>query len=270
MPGQRRYGMDHPHYDWSPVVTRKKLSWPGDARVALCVIVNLEHLEWSPPKNSFQTPSLYNRPLPDYRGYSHREYGHKSWHISRAGRPGEAWRQRHRGHGRPHSRELPYLVNHCLRRGCEIIGHGISVSQVISSKMSEEEERAYIRKSMTALEDATGSAPRGWLGPEYGESVRTPALLGEAGVDYLCDWANDEQPYLMKTPLGQLFALAVMLDMNDAFALSERGFPVHEYAEMVKDGFDTMYADAATSGRLLALNLHPWIMGQALPHFVPG
>ena len=31
---------------------------------------------------------------------------------------------------------------------------------------------------------------------------------------------------------------------------------------MVKDGFDTMYADAATSGRLLALNLHPWIMGQ--------
>ena len=262
MPGQRRFGMDHPHYDWSPVVTRKKLSWPGDARVALCLIVNLEHLEWTPPENSFQTPSLYNRPLPDYRGYSHREYGHRvgifrvldvlQKHGISATVAMDALT----------AQNYPYLVNHCLRRGCEIIGHGISVSQVISSKMSEDEERAYIRKSITALEDATGSAPRGWLGPEYGESARTPALLAEAGVDYLCDWANDEQPYLMKTPLGRLFALPVMLDMNDAFALSERGFPVHEYAEMVKDGFDTMYADAATSGRLLALNLHPWIMGQ--------
>ena len=66
----------------------------------------------------------------------------------------------------------------------------------------------------------------------------------------------------MKTPHGQLFALPVMLDMNDAFALRERGFPVHEYAEMLKDGFDAMYTDAVVSGRLLALNLHPWIMGQ--------
>ena len=88
----------------------------------------------------------------------------------------------------------PYLVDHCLRRGCEIIGHGISASRMITSRMSAEDEREYIHSSIEALTRATGSAPAGWLGPEYGESARTPQLLAEAGIRYVCDWANDEQP----------------------------------------------------------------------------
>jgi hypothetical protein len=41
-------GMDHEHYDWSPLNARRApLRWAGNARVALCVIVTLEHLEWS-------------------------------------------------------------------------------------------------------------------------------------------------------------------------------------------------------------------------------
>ena len=32
----------------------------------------------------------------------------------------------------------PYLVRHCLDRGCEIIGHGISVSRMITGNMSEQ------------------------------------------------------------------------------------------------------------------------------------
>ena len=56
MPAQRRLGMDHEHYDWSPLVNRAKLNWPGDARVAICVIVNLGHMEWSPPQGSLTPP----------------------------------------------------------------------------------------------------------------------------------------------------------------------------------------------------------------------
>ncbi len=262
MPAERRYGMDHQHYDWSPVVTREALQWPQGARVALCVIVNLEHLEWSPAEGSFQTATLYDRPLPDYRNYSHREYGHRVG-IFRVLDTLEK-------HGiRPTvamdaltAENYPYLVKHCLQRGCEIIGHGMSVSRMITSEMSEETERGYIRESIEALTHATGSAPRGWLGPEYGESVRTPQLLAEAGIGYVCDWANDEQPYAMKVPQGELYALPIMLDMDDVFALKERRFPVDDYAELLKEGFDTIYGDATDSGRLLVLNLHPWLIGQ--------
>src|SRR3982074_3807580 len=46
MPAKRAYGMDQDFYPWSPIVTRPVLRWPEGARVALAVIVNLEHWDW--------------------------------------------------------------------------------------------------------------------------------------------------------------------------------------------------------------------------------
>src|ERR1700674_4210059 len=49
MPAKRAYGMDQEFYPWSPIVTRPVLKWPDNARVALAVIVNLEHWDWEVP-----------------------------------------------------------------------------------------------------------------------------------------------------------------------------------------------------------------------------
>jgi len=49
MPAKRAYGMDQEFYSWSPIVTRPVLRWPDNARVALAVIVNLEHWDWEVP-----------------------------------------------------------------------------------------------------------------------------------------------------------------------------------------------------------------------------
>ena len=70
MPTERRPGMDHEHYDWSPIVTRPRLQWAGHARLALCAIVALEHMEWAPPPGSVRAPNLYShiavqRPIPE-------------------------------------------------------------------------------------------------------------------------------------------------------------------------------------------------------------
>ena len=266
MPAQRRFGMDHPHYDWSPITTRGVLRWPDNARVALCAIINLEHMEWLPPSGSYQPANLSGgsaaRPFPDYARLSHREYGHRVG-IFRVLDVLEK-------HGiRPTvaldaltAANYPYLVRHLLGRGCEIIGHGLSVSRMITSNMSETEERAYIKESITALTTATGSAPLGWLGPEYGESARTPQLLAEAGIEYVCDWANDEQPYPLKTPGGGLMALPIMFELDDVNALADRKVAVDRYAQMLKEGFDSLYQDGAQNGRLLVLHLHPWLIGQ--------
>ena len=266
MPGQRHYGMDHEYYDWSPIVKRRALTWPGDARVALCVIVNLEHLEWKPPQGSYQSPTLAGgwgrQAFPDYSRFSERQYGLRigifrvldvlAEHGIRATVAMDALT----------AENYPYLVDHCLDRGCEIIGHGISVNRMITSDMSEQEEKEYIQTSVQALKRATGSAPLGWLGPEQGESSRTPRLLAEAGFRYVCDWSNDEQPYLMQGPRGELVALPVMLSMDDVDVLWERRVPRDRYPKMLKEGFDTMYRDGARIRRLLVLNLHPWLIGQ--------
>ncbi len=266
MPAERRFGMDHDHYDWSPFTKRGVLRWPESARVAICVIVNLERFEWQAPEGSFQAASLSGgispRPFPDYMRLSHRDYGHRvgifrvldvlEKHGIKPTVAMDALTAEH----------YPYLVNYCLERGCEIIGHGISVSQMITSDMSEQQEREYIQNSVGTLKRTTGVAPAGWLGAEYGESARTPQLLSQEGIRYVCDWTNDEQPYLLKSPHGDLFALPIMLELDDVNALWDRHVAIGRYRDMLKEGFDTMYRDSSESGRLLTLNLHPWLIGQ--------
>ena len=254
--------MDHEHHEWSPISTRGKLSWPNNAKLALCVIVTLEHTEWEPPEGSFsadQAGGLGVRPFPDYARYSHRDYGHRVGIfrvldvLERLGIKPTVAMDSQTAEG------YPYLVKHCLDRGCEIIAHGVSGSQMISGHMSTEEEAGFIRSSLDAMKQATGSAPRGWFGTDYGESERTPVLLREAGIDYLCDWVNDEQPYPMA---NGLVALPTMLEMDDLFALSNRRVEIERYCQSLKDGFDVMYRDGAENGRLMTINLHPWLVGQ--------
>lgn len=266
MPAQRRVGMDHEHYEWSPMSTRGILRWPHDARVAVCVIVSLDHMEWEPPTDSFQAANLAGgtaiRPFPDYTRMSHREYGHRVGVF----RVLDALEH----HGIPPTvamdamtaENYPYLVRHCLDRGSEIMAHGISVSRMITSAMSQQQEQAYIEESIRTITTATGSPPKGWLGPEYGESPRTPQLLAQAGISYVCDWANDEQPYPIKSSQGELHALPVLWELDDISAIANRKVPVHRYGEMIKESFDRLYQDGATNGRVLVLSLHPWLIGQ--------
>ena len=64
MPAKRAYGMDQDFYPWSPIVTRPVLRWPDNARVALAVIVNLEHWDWEVPEG---TP-LSVSPIGEFEG----------------------------------------------------------------------------------------------------------------------------------------------------------------------------------------------------------
>ncbi len=49
MPAQRKPGMDHPHYPFSPLPARPVLHWPKGERVALWVLLHLEYRELDPP-----------------------------------------------------------------------------------------------------------------------------------------------------------------------------------------------------------------------------
>ena len=264
---QLHYGMDHEHYDWSPFnQQRKVLRWPENARVALAVIVNLEHMEWQPPEGTYQNPVLSGgygaSPFPDVTRWSHREYGHRVGIFRLLDLLDKHGIKATVAMDLLTAQNYAYLVRHCQQRGCEIIGHGISVSQLITSNMSESEERDYITSAVGGIAEATGAAPRGWLGPEYGESSRTPGLLAQAGIRYVCDWTNDEQPFPMKTPEGELLALPVMLPLDDVNALWDRRVTIGKYVEMIKESFDTIYAEGAANGRLMVLNFRPWLMGQ--------
>ena len=264
---QLHRGMDHEHYDYRPLnAGRPALRWPNDCRLALCVVVSLDIMEWVTPADGYQLPSLAGgygpSPFPDVTRWSHREYGHRVGIF----RLLDALVK----HGITATvamdvltaENYPFIVRHCQSLGCEIIAHGVSASRMISSHMEEKAEREYIASSLERLTRAIGSTPRGWLGQEYGESERTPALLAEAGVEYVCDWVNDDQPYAMKHGQGSLYALPMTLPLDDVAALWDRRISMGPYVRMVKETFDALYDEGVSNGTMIVLNLRPWLSGQ--------
>jgi allantoinase len=258
--------MDNPYYDWSALPSRQPLRWPDGARVALCVIVCVEQIEWLPPADVVLPPSAVRfGPYPaiaDVHEISHHEYGNRvgifrvmdvlDRHGVRATAAIDALS----------AQTKPFVVRRCLERGWELIGHGVSFARMITEKMSEEEERGYIRRSLDAVGAAWGEDVKGWLSPDYGESRRTVRLLAEQGVRYVCDWPNDEQPYRMKVPSGEIVSLPVTLDLDDVHTHRERGLSMDAWLRIVTESFDRLHRDGADSGRLVVLNLHPYLIGQ--------
>ncbi len=258
-------GMDHPHYPFSALPGRPRLAWPKQARVAFWVLLHLEYWEMTPPGDAVRDArfqSEFGSFAPDYRTWSQREYGNRVGIfrlfdvLDRHGikvtvAAGAAALERY-----------PYLVGEIRRRGWEVAAHGTYANHMISSRMSEEEERAFIARSIDAVEAATGARPTGWLGQDSGESARTPVLLAEAGLDYVMDWPNDDQPYAMT--VGRPFvAIPNPAEWDDVQLLWHRRVAMARYPQLVAEAMETLHEEGAESGRIFGLGLHPWLMGMA-------
>ncbi len=120
---------------------------------------------------------MIRHPYPDYSRLTHREYGHRVGFfrlLEVLDKHGiaptiaiDALTAEH----------YPYLVQHCRQRGCELMAHGVAATRMIHNDMSVQDEQTYIQTALDTIAEATGERPTGWLGPEYGESSRTPQLL---------------------------------------------------------------------------------------------
>jgi hypothetical protein len=90
-------------------------------------------------------------------------------------------------------------------------------------------------------------------------------LLAEQGVDYVCDWVNDDQPYLMELASNRsIVSVPYSHDINDKPAFEHMRFTAAQFQEMICRQFDTLYREGAESGRVMAIALHPYITG--VPH----
>ena len=262
---RRDPGMDHGFYGFSPMPSRPTLHWPNGARIAFWILLHFEYWELDPPTAAYRDPRLdgeLGSIFPDYRNYSQREYGHRVG-IFRVLEVLDRYRLKATVAANAAACErYPYLVEGFRRRGWEFAAHGTHATRMITSRMTEAEERAVIAESVAAVERATGDRPTGWLGQDYGESTHTPRLLANAGLDYVMDWPNDDQPYLMT--VGRPFvAIPTHPEWDDVQMLWLRRVPTPRYPPLIADAFQTLYAEGAGSGRIFELGLHPWLFGQA-------
>lgn len=258
---------EHAYYAPSPIVERAPLRWPNGARLAFAIIISIEFYELQPSPGAFIPPNLpggFGRgPYPDFRNYTHREYGPRVGLFRLMDLLRDKQIKATAAIDARTAIERPFIVQRCLESGWEIAAHGRAVTDVVSSQMTEAQERDYIATSIDAVSNAAGTPPRGWHGAEYGESLGTVRLLAEGGIDYVLDWPNDEQPYLMRAGDRRLVALPLAVDLDDVFAHWQRKLSMRRWRQAVIDAVDQLCIDGERSGRVLVLNVHPWLMGQA-------
>jgi hypothetical protein len=93
--------------------------------------------------------------------------------------------------------------------------------------------------------------------------LRTPDLVAENGMDYLCDLYHDDQPTPIRVRQRSLISLPYSMEINDSIAW-RRGQEAQAFAQKIRDEFDVLYAEGIEHGRVMNIAVHPFIMGQ--PH----
>ena len=246
---------------YSPINERPALKLPDGARMVVWVIVNVE--EWDPTQpmpRTVLTPPAGGSPMPDVPNWAWHEYGNRVgfWRFVEVfdalsipavlAINGSALAA------------YPAIVRAALDREWEFMGHGFTQRNM----QKVEDERADIRKTREVIREATGKPPRGWLGPGLTETWETPDLLVEEGYDYVADWVLDDQPVWLRTRSGPLLNLPYTQECNDVAMMLIQHHKASEYSDRALDQFEQIYADAAGSARVMALVVHPYIMGA--PH----
>ena len=249
--------MEHGRFPYSAIVDRPPLRWPNGARLALWIVPNIEYIHF----DQLFRGSAPRMVAPDVRNYAQFDYGNRVaiWRIMDL-------LDRHKIRATVALNAdvcdvHPSIVREGVRRKWEFMGHGLTNGQPLNG-LDEAAERAVIEQTVSKIAAATGTRPRGWLGPALAENARTPDLLKEAGIDYVCDWVNDDQPYPMQTAHGELHSVPYSTEINDTVVFPDHS-PV-EFLRMIKDQFDTLYAESAETGKVMAICLHPGKIG--VPH----
>ena len=251
---------------YSPISSRAPLKLPDGKRMAVWVIVNVE--EWDINQTmprTVLTPPAGGSPMPDIPNWAWHEYGNRVgfWRMLKVfddfkipaalAINGSA------------IAAYPQISDAAKARNWEFMGHGFTQRNM----QKVENEQDDIRKTADVIEAATGRRPRGWLGPGLTESWNTPDLLKQEGYEYVCDWVLDDQPVWLKTTTSPIVNIPYTQECNDVAMMLIQHHKASEYYDRAIDQFEQIYEDSAESARIMALVVHPYIMGapHRLKHF---
>ncbi|MFZ4788065.1 MAG: polysaccharide deacetylase family protein [Beijerinckiaceae bacterium] len=246
---------------YQALIDRPKLTLPGNARVGLWIILNVE--EWrieKPMPRTVLPPPMGVPLLPDVPNWSWHEYG------MRAGfwRQFEALTSRDipttlaiNGHV---CKSYPRVASAAREAGFEFMGHGYLQGPM--HKLDNQDDA--IARTVEALAQFTGKPPRSWESPGLTETDETLDLLRKHGIEYVADWVIDDLPQEIDTAHGVITTIPYTVEMNDitVYALQQ-----HESDVFLKRGidhFDRLYREGADNARIMALSIHPYITG--VPH----
>jgi len=241
--------------------------WPGNARIALQFVLNVEEGAESSVLEGDAASEAYLHELPgrparvgerDPSIEGPHDYGSHAglWRILALFRV-QALPLTAFAVGR--ALELNPAIGRALAAaGHEVAGHGWR--WIDYHGMPEDEERRHIRLTIEAIERICGKRPVGWYTGRG--SLNTRRLVREeGGFLYSADAYNDDLPYWLSGSPPHL-VIPYTLVNNDARYLMPHGFASGEdFLRLLKDAFDLLWKEGARAPKMMSVGLHARISG---------
>lgn len=244
--------------------------WPGGARVAVQFVLNYEEggenaiLHGDPASETFLSEIIGAQPLQGARHMSMEsiyEYGSRSgvWRILNLFRERNIpitlfavamAMERH-----------PAVIERALNDGHEIASHGYRWIDYHGMPMAE--EQAHMEKAIEIHKKITGERPLGWYTGRRSENTRD-LVVAEGGFLYDADDYSDDLPYWDRiTGDKPHLIVPYTLDANDMRFATNQGFNTGDhFFTYLKDAFDTLYEEGATSPKMMSVGLHCRLVGR--------
>jgi allantoinase len=250
------------HYQIGP----KPYSWPGDARLALSVVVNVEEGAEANILDGDKYPEAVDemgialkRPMRNHGNESNYRYG-----INRGAPRVMRLLERHGIRATITGCALaleraPELTREIVRQGHEVTSHGYRWAHQFN--MNEDDERAYIRKAVESITQSTGRRPLGWLS-RYLTTDNTRRLLIEEGFLYHMDDFSDDAPYWDSHGGKPIVVLPYQLDNNDMKMWSAPAHTPDQWLKYAKDNLDWALAEGEHEVNVMSIGLHLRIIGR--------
>jgi allantoinase len=251
------YGRNPPH-----------ASWPGNARVALQIVLNYEEGAENNVLHGDRASEAFLSEIIGAQAFEMRhmsmesiyEYGSRAgfWRIMR-----EFERRRIPltifGVSMALARH-PEAVAAMVDAGHEIACHGLR--WISYQHVDEATEREHMREAVEIIRRMTGSAPLGWYTGR--DSPNTRRLVVEhGGFLYDADSYADDLPYWVEVSGQSHLVVPYALDSNDMRFAAAQGFNSGEqFFQYLKDAFDVLYAEGETSPKMLSVGLHCRLAGR--------
>jgi len=241
--------------------------WPGNARLALNFVINIEEgaersvLEGDESSENYLTELTHREALygeRDYFSESIFEYGSRCgiWRLldlfEQRNLPVTAW-----ACGMALERN-PGLAPHLVAKGHEIAGHGYR--WINYRDVTPDVESMHIAKTISIIEQQTGSKPCGWYTGR--KSKNTRSLLVAAGLLYDSDSYADDLPFWELVGKQPHLIIPYTFDVNDAkYFLTPGWMSGEDFLCYLQNCVRSLYREGAHFPKMMTVALHARISG---------
>ncbi|MEY3337217.1 MAG: hypothetical protein RL245_209 [Pseudomonadota bacterium] len=241
-------------------------TWPGGARLALSLVVNVEEgAEFNVldgdrgPEPVDELGITLKKPVRNFGNESNYAYGiHEGAPrvlalLARQGMPATFTA------AAVALERAPQLASAIMQAGHEVCAHGYRWAHQLG--MTEEQEREFIRKATASIERSTGVRPVGWLS-RYLHTGETRRLLSEEGYLYHMDDYSRDEPFFDRSLAKPMVVLPYALDSNDMKMWNAPSLTPRAWCEYAIDTFDWLLKESEARPRMMSLGVHLRIIGR--------